>query len=307
MDVIIPAYNAEKHIGQTIASVLSQTLAPRSIIVVDDGSSDNTATAVKAYHNKKIPIHYYYHQSNSGPSAARNTGLNHASADYIAFVDADDIWLPEKLEKQWKVFATTTYPCLGVVYTDYDYIDDEGAVHQENERRFHFNPSIRGDVFSSLLRVNQIAGSASAVLVKRECFQTVGMFDSNLRVFEDGDMWLRIARSYQFDFVPEVLVRLRRHGSNKTDDYAALFSASLTYYDKWVKEKVVTKAIRSYWYRELFYLLSMCLRAIVRYPIAPQYYAALLRLISYDPITATQSFVSVIVESIRKRTGLLPS
>lgn len=209
VDVILPSYNCGKFLVDAINSVLIQSIYVNKIIVVDDGSTDNTRQIVasKAKSNKKIE---YIYQTNKGLSAARNTGIKQSTASYLAFLDADDIWLPGKLESQIRKFETTKYNNLGLVYGEYLDIDEDGNPIN-NYGGFRLHHEIKGNVSKKLIECNYATGSGSAVLVKRECFDQVGMFDETLKACEDWDMWMRISQKYSFEYVDAPLVKLRRH------------------------------------------------------------------------------------------------
>lgn len=216
IDVIIPAYNNGKYLIDAINSVLIQNDFVHKILVIDDGSTDNSKkiiTSLKLLHPK---IQYYY-QENKGLSAARNAGIKMSTAKYLAFLDADDIWLPNKLKKQLYIFSQTKYRRLGLVYGEYLDIDEKGN-EIKNFGGFRLHPQIKGKVSKELLECNYATGSGSAVLVKKECFDRVGMFDKTLKACEDWDMWMRIAQEYDFDYVDEPLVKLRRHQNSMQAD-----------------------------------------------------------------------------------------
>jgi glycosyltransferase involved in cell wall biosynthesis len=210
VDVIIPVYNGERYIAEALASVVAQTVLPSHIIVVNDGSTDKTGEIVEKF-SSKVPI-IHLKKKNGGLSSARNAGINRSKAKYLAFLDADDRWEPTKLEKQWAVFQKTKLPRLGVVYCDYYIIDD--ASEKLDAGRFQLIPTCKGDIYPALLNTNVVASSGSGVLVKRDCFVKAGTFDESLTSSEDWDMWLRIAESFQFDYVYEELVAIRRHAHN---------------------------------------------------------------------------------------------
>lgn len=212
IDVVIPAYNASAFIERTLESVLRQTLAPSSIIVVDDGSADDTAALVRrfaeAHPAQKIVL---LSQSNKGISGARNAGLKVATSEFVALLDADDLWEPEKLERQAALFRRASAEKLGLVYCDYRLIDEHGAPVRA---RSHTGPRLRGSIRSELCKGNLISGSASAVLIRTRVLQDVGLFDEALVCCEDWDLWLRISKDWEVDFVPETLVRICRHSQS---------------------------------------------------------------------------------------------
>lgn len=195
VSVIIPTYNRAQLVGRAIQSVLNQTYQDFELIVVDDCSTDNTAQIVKGIGDERVK--YIPHQVNKGASAARNTGIRAARGELIGFLDSDDEWLPEKLQRQVDKFDSASAN-VGLVYGGYVVIDDETkrTIRQEN-------PSKRGYVFRGILR-EDFVGSPTP-LVKRECFEKVGLFDEEMQFGEDWDMWVRIAQHYEFDFLREMV------------------------------------------------------------------------------------------------------
>lgn len=231
IDVVIPVYNGEKFIRQALDSVVSQTCRPDRIIVVDDGSTDGTGDIVRSF-NSEICIDYF-RKINGGLSSARNTGLGRSCSDFVAFLDSDDEWYPDKLEEQLKTFRESEIQNLGVVYCEYGIIDDNGNL-SDNHYVLRSDPAARGNVFDALLSANIITGSGSGVMVKRKCFDQTGLFDENLGACEDWDMWLRLAEFYGFDFVHRKLVKIRRHRGNLQNDKSHMFLNQLRFYDKWL-------------------------------------------------------------------------
>lgn len=231
IDVVIPAYNAEAFIIDAIKSVEAQTYKPGRIIVINDGSTDDTETTVKKY-NSSIPLTYII-QTNAGPNAARNTGLKETTAPFVAFLDADDVWLPHKLESQIVLYKNDTTGNLGLVYGDYKNIDTNG-VDRPDIPTVPPDPTMRGDIFTKLLDRNMILGSASNVLIRRSVFDEVGIFDTTLRVGEDWDMWLRISEKFGIDYVDQVLVAVRRHSQNQTNNILHLIKQDCAFIEKWL-------------------------------------------------------------------------
>ena len=178
---------------RAVNSVLDQSFQDFEIIIVDDASRDNTEKMVSGIRDKRI--FYIRHEKNRGGSAARNTGIKQARGEYIAFLDSDDEWLPEKLEKQLKVFEQSTNS-VGLVYT--------GIIKESKQRRSVHQP--RENTAQAILAENYV-GTTSTPLIKKECFIKTGLFDETLPSAQDWDMWIRIAQHYEFDFVPEVLVK----------------------------------------------------------------------------------------------------
>jgi glycosyltransferase involved in cell wall biosynthesis len=208
VSVIIPAYNAAPWIAETIDSVLNQTFKDFEVIVVDDGSTDATAEVVASY---KPQIQYLY-KNNGGPSSARNTGICAARGQYIAFLDADDLWLPEKLQIQMQLFIQN--PSLAWVYSN-------GLIFEENPNK---NPHLfsqssymySGEILRPLLLQDFVASPTP--IVRRDVFKDVGLFneESSFKSVEDWDMWLRIAARYPVGFIDKPLVKYRRHSTSLT-------------------------------------------------------------------------------------------
>lgn len=244
IDVIIPVYNGERFIQEAIFSADNQTYKPSHIFVIDDGSTDDTKKMVLAC-KTACPLEYIY-QENKGPNAARNNGLLHSRALYVAFLDADDVWEKEKLEEELKLFEKGTLQTLGLVYTNYKNIDANG-----NDRpdipTVPLDATLKGFAFKNLLPGNKILGSASSVLIPRSVFNEVGLFDESLRVGEDWDMWLRIAEKFEIDYVNKILVSIRRHDLNQTNNIENLIRGDSAFIATWVPRIKGRYPIPSIW------------------------------------------------------------
>lgn len=232
IDVIIPAYNAEKFIKAAINSVLSQTLLPQTIIVVDDKSSDNTAKLVKSIQAKNPIVKYIKLKSNRGPSAARNEGIKNSRSDFIALLDADDMWTSDKLEKQLEVFDKSPLKeNLAIVYSNCQDIDDFSNPILINNA-FTLKTNIKGNVLHHLKNANLISGSCSSVLIRRKFLNEIGLFDEQLEACEDWDLWLRFSHKFLFDYVNESQVFIRRHIGNSQKNFYRMLSGHLKFYSK---------------------------------------------------------------------------
>lgn len=204
VSVVIPAYNAAWCIGRAVESVLGQTFLDFELIVVNDGSSDATATVLTDYG----PALRVIEQVNGGLSNARNTGLCAARGRYVAFLDADDWWLPPKLERQ--VALLDNRPELAFCSTAARLEDVDGQpLGAWSCRGTDLSP------LEAIFAVNAfVAGSGSAVMARRQVFEQVGRFDESLRSLEDIDMWMRLASAGGYACVGEPLaVILKRPGS----------------------------------------------------------------------------------------------
>lgn len=177
--VIIPSYNRYKILKRAIDSVLSQSFKDYELIVVDDGSTDETRKIPSEYHN----LFKYISQANSGVSSARNLGIANSDSPFFAFLDSDDIWLPKKLEEQYCYIKEN--PNILIHQTDEIWIRNNRRINPKNK---HLKKG--GDIFISSLDLCMI--SPSSVVIKRDLFEKYGLFDENLPVCEDYDLWLRI-------------------------------------------------------------------------------------------------------------------
>ena len=198
VSVIIPTYNRENWIKEAIKSVLAQTYTPYEIIVVDDGSSDNTRKALSSFRSR---IRYVF-QPNSGPSSARNKGIELSSGEWIAFLDSDDLWKPKKLEKQMQALQEQSH--FKICYTEEIWIRNGKFV---NPRKKHTKYS--GWIYLHCLPLCII--SPSSVVIHRSVFEDVGKFDTSLPVAEDYDLWLRICSRYPVMLLPQKLI-IKRGG-----------------------------------------------------------------------------------------------
>ncbi len=213
VSVVISTYNRAHLVERAIRSVLNQTYRDFELIVVDDASGDNTREVVDNFHDERI--RYMRHDDNKGAPEARNTGIKKAGGRYIAFLDDDDEWLPEKLEKQMAKMREAS-DRVGLIYTGSEVVEEKG----KGVRKTYY-PQFKGDVSEKLL-LGPLVGSVSKVLVKKECFDEVGLFDGSLKSCQDWDMWKRISDHYEFDFVVDPLTRIYLHGDQISTDLGAL-------------------------------------------------------------------------------------
>jgi glycosyltransferase involved in cell wall biosynthesis len=225
--VICPTYNAAAFIEPTIQSVLHQTYRDFEFIVVDDGSTDHTKQVIEKYANK---IRYVY-KENGGQSSSRNAGIRIAQGKYIALIDHDDLWLPNKLELQVQEIAKSD--STGLVTCSCTGFRDGKDTGTHTPR---INSLNRKQLIKRLLLGNVI-GSCSTILVRAECFQKLGFFDESLRMAEDWDLYLRIAQSYDIRCVEQPLVRYRWHNRNYSNASAEInLSNELTVLGKMFKQ-----------------------------------------------------------------------
>lgn len=204
VSVVIAAYNLMAYLPETISNVLAQTYTDFELIVVDDGSSDNTSEWVSQLEDPRIQL---ITQKNMGLAGASNTGIVNSQGEYIAFMDADDLWEATKLAQQ--VELLDRHPEVSIAYTWVTYMNDEG----ESTGRI-VKTEAEGYIWQDLIKVNQIE-CGSVVMIRRSCFDDVGLFDTNLRSYAlDWDMWLRLALKYQFKAIRQPLVYYRQRVSS---------------------------------------------------------------------------------------------
>ena len=202
--VVLPTYNRLEFLQCALRSVLEQTFTDWSLIIADDGSNEQTLAYLRALSNPpRITLIELAHSGN--PAAVRNAALRAATGEYIAFLDSDDVWMPSKLDRQ---LAALRASGLRWGYTGYNRIDATGRVRQwPGTRRW---VAYRGFIFDPLLMF-EAEVSTPAVLVERRVLEQVGVFDERQTVFEDYDLWLRIALQHEIDLIDEPLVELRSH------------------------------------------------------------------------------------------------
>ena len=231
VSVVIPAYNAMPFLSKTLDSVLGQTFSDFEVLVINDGSTDGTGAWVSALADRRVTL---INQENQGCAIARNTGVFVSNGDYIAFLDADDIWESTKLEKQVRILETR--PNVGLVNTWISHIDGEGVSLEKLG-----TPDSEGYVWESVIEENPIM-CGSTPMVRRECFESVGLFDQSLRSAEDWDMWIRIAKKYEFAVVKEPLVRYRIHANSKSHNLQLHLKSRLQVIEKAFQNTVPDKA-----------------------------------------------------------------
>ncbi len=215
VSVIIPVYNVEKYIAATIQSVIDQTYTNFELLIVDDGSPDKSLEICQQFTDKRIKI---IRQKNHGVCAARNTGIRNAQGEYLAFLDADDLWLPEKLEKHVEHLENS--PLVGVSFSRSAFIDEMGkplGIYQM--------PKLK-DITPALIICRNPIGNGSAPVLRREVLTAIKSdggcyFDEQLRHFEDVECWLRIALQthWQIEGIPQPLTLYRVNSQGASTNF----------------------------------------------------------------------------------------
>jgi len=231
VSVVIPVYNGARYLAQAIQSVLDQTYKNFELIIVDDGSTDHTREVVCSFIEKEqLPIRYIF-QNNGGEALARNTGIAAAKGDYLAFIDADDMWMPNKLEQEVSLLEESKG--IGLVFTSYracigEKVTDE-VVSVDRQK-------LDGNLlsFEELLKRSFIA--PSAIVVRKEIMQQVGPFDSSFKMCTDYDMWLRISQITNIAYIDEPLMIYRIHPWQiSTKDKKLNVEGEIRIYETWLK------------------------------------------------------------------------
>ena len=263
VSVVIPAFNAAEFLPQVLESVFRQTHPPLEIIVVDDGSTDGTPETMQRFQGR---VHYL-RQDNGGPASARNRGILQARGEWIAFLDADDLWLPHRIEHQLAVAESTQ---ADLVFSDLveEFSTRTFPSYLEGHRqKAPLTAAVRNGIlpnpFQHLIRIGNFI-LPSAVLIRRDCLLDVGLFDENLRGPEDFDLWLRLSLKSRVAFTPEPLVIRRVYDRNLTEDDENMVAESLKMWEKIKKFEILRgqrqwrrvirkKEARLYWSRGYYF------------------------------------------------------
>jgi len=248
VSVIIPNYNYGRFLREAIDSVLGQTHPPHEVIVIDDGSTDESRQILESY-GSRVRVHF---QKNEGVGAARNKGAEMASGEILAFLDADDYWSPLKLEKQ--LAELEAKPDVGLVHCGLQYVDGKGGLGDA------YLVGYAGDVAENLLRFEPvISGPGGTSMIPRSVFLEVGGYDINkdLHPSEDWELSYRIATRYKFAFVPEPLLFYRQHGGGGHTNIPRMERAMLLAYGKaFAEDDEKVQRIRKECYGNFYMVLA---------------------------------------------------
>jgi glycosyltransferase involved in cell wall biosynthesis len=226
VDVIIPAFNAAKYLPLALESVLSQTFHDWQILLVDDGSTDNTEEVVAPFLERLGSRIQYIKQKKRGISAARNSAIRASTSEFLAPLDADDVWLPCRLAESLKVLIER--PQVGLAYGQVTGIDPEGRPRGTFEgNRRHAEGHIAPHIY-----MRKVELPCATITFRRRCIDEVGIFDETMRATEDRDLWLRIALRYEVAFVPKVLAYYRVSPNSMSADPQRMLQAQLQFIRK---------------------------------------------------------------------------
>jgi glycosyltransferase involved in cell wall biosynthesis len=218
VSVIIPTYNRAYQVGNAIQSILEQTFQDFEIIVVDDGSTDNTREVVSKYGEKVI----YIHQANKERSSARNNGMKHARGQYITFLDSDDLYLPHKLLVQVELMETN--PEYGMSYSYSLWFDEKGKYLHT------WLDNLDGWIFPEMMRAKHNKITVPSVMIRSYVLNNVGYFNESINTCEDYEFWCRIAMKYRVLLIKKALVIINTSSQPSAELYYSYFSNTLYYY-----------------------------------------------------------------------------
>ncbi len=260
VSVIIPAYNAAAFLRGTLDSVLSQTYRHLEVLVVDDGSQDETSRIVEAVAASDGRVHLL-RQPNQGVAMARNTAVAHATGAYIAPLDADDLWFPSKIERQVRSMEDAG-PSVGLNYTWWRGVDEDGTSFLRSHPW-----RLEGEIANALTALNFI-GNASVPLIRKTCFDRVGGYEPGLRALggegcEDWDLALRVAEHYRVSMVPEYLTGYRRVRGSMSGNFAAMIRSHELMLERLRQRRPDLPDVLARWSRgQLYgYIAMICMRS----------------------------------------------
>jgi glycosyltransferase involved in cell wall biosynthesis len=259
VSVILPLYNGRRHLHTAVKSIAAQTVQPRELIVVDDGSTDEAANELDG---ALLPFRLnVVRQANAGQSSARNHGARLAELPFLAFLDQDDVWLPDHLRT---LLEPMRRPSVAWAYGDFDEIDGEGRVVTKRYLREHGIPHPKSTLIACLSRDLMVIPSAS--LLRREAFFDVGGFDEDLSGYEDDDLFIRLfRRGWDHSYIDQAVTRFRIHAGSSSDSQR--FIASRARFGHKLKATVEDDIrFRRYYYQDVIVprFFQQCLDDYVR-------------------------------------------
>ncbi len=224
VSVVIPTYNSASAVREALESVLAQTYSDFEVIVVDDGSTDNTESVMRSFGDRVS----YLKQDNRGAGAARNQGIQRSRGEYVAFLDSDDLWLPTKLAEQVPLLDRDSE--IGLVYSDWAVVSEQGETDSSHLRNL---PAASGYVFDDLVQSGFIL--TSGTVVRRSCLDDVGYFDETLSIAQDYDLWLRICYRWKVALVNKPLVTKRNWNGSLSSNLPKTAAERIMLFEKGLK------------------------------------------------------------------------
>lgn len=260
VSVIVPAFNAGKFIHQTITSALQQSIDSLELIIVDDGSTDDTVAKIKQLSDPRITL---IQQANNGVSVARNRGIESAKGEFIAFLDADDLYCYNNLEE--KIAFLKAYPNIGLVHSAEQYFSADAL---EDVKHQNFSRGVGGEVLHHLLTFNKaVLNSPSSVVLRASLLKKVGGFDEKLSTSADWDLWVRLAKETEFGYLDEPLVQYRVHDQQMHRNIALMEKDMLYAFHKHFQNGTFySHQFYKFCQAKLYLILSACYMGDARMP-----------------------------------------
>ncbi|MFA5309347.1 MAG: glycosyltransferase [Dehalococcoidales bacterium] len=242
VSVILPTYNRALYVGEAIQSVLDQTYKNFELIVVDDGSTDNTREVVNSYKDPRVR---YLYKENGGVSSARNTGIKASDRDFIAFLDSDDLWLPENLEVKIKLLDA--HPEAGLVCSDAYFLDNKtkaniGRLWGEKRFKYSANPTQAAQHPLKELLYRSCFIMPQATMLRRRVFETIGYLDESLPTSEDWDLFVRIVQRFPIEVIDMPLLKIRRHDDSLSRNQEKVYRGAVTAINKAIASGTFSRA-----------------------------------------------------------------
>ncbi|ETW97359.1 MAG: hypothetical protein ETSY2_44780 [Candidatus Entotheonella gemina] len=278
VSVIIITYNRAQLLKTAMQTVFDQTFEDFELLIIDNGSPDDTENTVKSFHDPRV--RYIKHAQNQGEGGARNTGVQHAEGEYIAFLDDDDEWLPNKLQLQVELLDAQPKQ-VGFVHSALiNFYADTG---EELEKKRPVE-AVSGKVFDRLLQENFVI--LSTVMARKECFDAAGPFDLSIPAGLDYDMWVRISQTYEFAYIDTPLIKYRIHRNNLGSNFGLQIRGQEAFFNKYKAYTSIPGKPNSVRYFKLGLLYGFThdlktarriyLKSIRLYPLNPKPYVAFL-------------------------------
>lgn len=255
ISIILACYNGEKFISETIESVLNQNYSKLELIVIDDGSIDNTELIIQEYLSDSRLV-FMKHKRNRGIGAARNTGIRLAKGDYICFLDQDDVWLSDRLSTQVETFKIGSKN-LGLIYSDYYEIDKEGHILRKVKARSDVLCKSRKNIVSQLF-IRDFIPTWTA-MVKKQTFERVGLLDERLSGPDDHEFWLRVAGVFELAHIEKPLVKKRMHTDARSRRCHEVFTHKLVAMEDTIIRYPYLQAIRHKRFSTIYFKRGLCL------------------------------------------------
>jgi glycosyltransferase involved in cell wall biosynthesis len=292
VSIIIPTFNRGRFIAEAINSVLSQTYPNIELIVVDDGSTDETPAIIASIKDSRL---HYVRQENRGRSNARNHALSLAKGKFITFLDSDDMYLPGKIDIQ--VDYLSRHPETGMVYTSALCINDAGETLPHK-----YIASVSGMIYNQIAFFQPVTITLPTVMTYKSVLDAVGVFDESMHRFEDTDMWRRIAKTYRIDAMPDFTCLLRTHDDNSLlNQKPEQIVAALAYYSSKINrdDKDISKEVRRRGLARLYrYYAAAMLSAPAPFPAFGK--QLMQTAIEYDWQSVLVAWLARIPQSIRR-------